>query len=240
MTGTMLPRRVEPELLDDLPAEDPRALRSRRDLRRVNWMMGNTTHLRDALDRLPITGVAPHLVELGAGDGRLMLQLARQLDRRWSGARVTMIDRQPSVSTATRAEFHDIGIDLEVITSDVFDWFAQPVRAADTIVIANLFLHHFAEPELYCLLQATARRARALVCCEPRRSRTALVGSHLLGLMGCNAVTRHDAVISVHAGFRDQELSALWPVPAADAPVWQLYESAAGAFSHCFVASRAA
>ena len=37
----MKPRVVIPELLDHLPADEPEALRSRRDLRRVNWLMGN-------------------------------------------------------------------------------------------------------------------------------------------------------------------------------------------------------
>ena len=30
-----------------------------------------------------------------------------------------------------------------------------------------------------------------------------------MGLIGCNSVTVHDARISVHAGFRDRELSAI-------------------------------
>ena len=34
-------RVLEPEWLDELPPQDPRAVRSRADLRRVNWLMGN-------------------------------------------------------------------------------------------------------------------------------------------------------------------------------------------------------
>ena len=34
-------RRLERELLDDLPVSDARAIRSRQDLRRVNLWMGN-------------------------------------------------------------------------------------------------------------------------------------------------------------------------------------------------------
>ena len=34
-------RLVQPELLDSLPPDDPRARGSRRDLRRVNWWMGH-------------------------------------------------------------------------------------------------------------------------------------------------------------------------------------------------------
>ena len=56
----------------------------------------------------------------------------------------------------------------------------------------------------------------------------------LLPLIGCNGVTRHDARISVRAGFTEEELSALWP--AGDG--WRLKERRAGLFSHCFVAQR--
>jgi hypothetical protein len=50
-------------------------------------------------------------------------------------------------------------------------------------------------------------------------------------VLGCNAVTRHDAVVSVRAGFAGKELSAAWP-PGA----WQLEERVAWPFTHLFVA----
>ena len=56
-----------------------------------------------------------------------------------------------------------------------------------------------------------AARTRVFLCCEPRRSALPLAGSHLVGLLGAGPVTRQDAVSSVHAGFRAQELSDLWP-----------------------------
>ena len=39
------PRRVIAELLDELPPDDPRALRSRRDLRLINRIMGHSALL---------------------------------------------------------------------------------------------------------------------------------------------------------------------------------------------------
>ena len=36
-------RTLEPEWLDELPADDPRAMRSRRDLLRINALMTNST-----------------------------------------------------------------------------------------------------------------------------------------------------------------------------------------------------
>ncbi len=41
-----LPRRVEPELLDDLAADDPRAQRSRDDLRRIHRAMATLPIVR--------------------------------------------------------------------------------------------------------------------------------------------------------------------------------------------------
>jgi hypothetical protein len=56
----------------------------------------------------------------------------------------------------------------------------------------------------------------------------------MLWVVGCNDVTRHDAVVSVRAGFAGKELSPLWP----EAPDWELAEHAAGSFSHLFIARR--
>ncbi|HUQ53073.1 MAG TPA: hypothetical protein VM692_12685, partial [Gammaproteobacteria bacterium] len=62
------PRRVLPELLDELAPNDPRARRSRRDLRLVNRIMGHPLLLARALDAV-VTRAPLRLVELGAGDG---------------------------------------------------------------------------------------------------------------------------------------------------------------------------
>jgi hypothetical protein len=123
---------------------------------------------------------------------------------------------------------------VEVVTADVFDWLAQPAEAPVDLMLTNLFVHHFAGERLSLLLAGIAQRTRMFMACEPRRALVALAGSHLLGFIGCNAVTRNDAVLSVHAGFNNQELSALWP----DHDHWALREWPAGLFSHGFVAKR--
>jgi hypothetical protein len=95
-------------------------------------------------------------------------------------------------------------------------------------------MHHFSSGELTLLLEEVAARTRVFLCCEPRRAALPLAGSHLVGLLGAGPVTRRDAVSSVRAGFRSQELSDLWP----DSKDWVLDEYAAGLFSHCFLAIR--
>ncbi len=234
-----MPRRVEPELLDALPPDDPRAVRSRKDLRRINRLMRNQAVLGNALDGIVRGSPSIRLVELGAGDGTLLLRLARSRAKRWPNVKLGLLDMQPVVRAETLVGFRDHGWDAQVVGANVFDWFAQsepgdaPPRVLP-IVIANLFVHHFDGARLQALLNGIASRARAFVCCEPRRSRLALTGSRLLGLIGCNDVTRHDAMVSVHAGFNGHELSALWP----DRDAWILRESLAAPFGHRFIAVR--
>ncbi len=119
------------------------------------------------------------------------------------------------------------------VQADVFDWLRDDAAPRYDAIVANLFLHHFEPRRLAVLLELAAARSRVFVACEPRRSGVAMLGSRLLGLAGCNDVTRHDAVVSVRAGFRDREISALWPLGG-----WETEESPRGLFSHVFVARR--
>ena len=224
-------RRVEPEWLDELPADDPRARRSRGDLRRVNALMANARIVAGDLARacpVPIASIA----EIGAGDGAFALRMVARLPAPDSPARITLVDRQPVVSPQTRAAFARHRWEARVETADVFDWLAA-APACDAIV-ANLFLHHFLAEDVQRMMDLIARRARLFIACEPRRSSLALAGSHLLGLVGCNDVTRHDAVVSVRAGFSGRELSALWGTKEG----WVVEERGRGLFSHGFVARR--
>ncbi len=229
-----LPRRVERELLDGLAAEDPRAQRSRHDLRFIQRVMSTLPIVQQALDRGTADFVPRTLLELGAGDGSLMLRLARRQASRWPEVRLTLLDRLDLVTPQTLDGMREVGWTPRVLAMDVFDWLAKRDDTRWDIVIANLFVHHFSPGELERLLGGIAARTRVFLCCEPRRSALALVGSHMIGLLGAGPVTRHDAVSSVHAGFRSHELSNSWP----DQEGWVLNEYPAGLFSHCFLAVR--
>jgi len=218
-------RLLTPELLDLLPADDPRALRSRRDLARVNAVMMQHRIMAKALAGL----LSPRLLaDLGGGDGRFLLGVARRL-KQWRGVRAVILDRQAIVGRDTREEFQALGWSCEVMQGDIFE--TLPLLSPD-IVTANLFLHHLDEPALTRLLAAIAAQARTFVACEPRRGRFALLGARLVGLLGANEVSRHDAVVSVRAGFLGCDLSVLWP----QGRQWCLQESAVLPFSHVFKA----
>jgi len=229
-----LPRRVEPEMLDLLPQADPRAIRSRQDLRRINRVMATHSILCRGIDAATRGRPPRRIVELGAGDGTLLLRLARRRAAKWPGVEATVVDRQDLVASETRQGFATLGWTLRVVACDVFEWVDEAEAVPYDLSLANLFLHHFADEALRLLLSGVAARSNAFVACEPRRAATALVGSHLVGLLGCNAVSRNDAVLSVRAGFRDAELAAAWP----ETHSWQIDEYPAGLFSHCFLATR--
>lgn len=232
-------RRVEPEILDTLSPDDPRARGSRRDLNRVNWIMGNARVLAKALAAAAPAAPA-RIIDLGAGDGALSLGLARRLTRRWPAMRLTLVDRAPAVERATLAAIRATGWQAESVAADAFDWCGaagdDTSAAGGDAFVANLFLHHFEAPALQRLFGLLAPRAAIFAAAEPRRNLLALTGSRLLGLIGCNAVTRHDAVVSVRAGFAGKEISALWPETGG----WRLGERPFGLASHLFVAARGA
>lgn len=228
----MSPRLLEAEWLDDLPPGEPRAIRSRADLRRVNAIMGNARLIARALEKDLPDKDGLRVADLGTGDGTLSLAVAKRLRR--SRVRVTLVDRAPVVHGATLERLNALGWHAGIAAADVFDFLAGAPQPFDAIFV-NLFLHHFDDAPLARLLAAIAGRTRLFVACEPRRSALALAGSRLLWLLACNDVTRHDALASVRAGFTGSEVTSLWPRGGQ----WQLREQAAWPFSHLFAACAA-
>lgn len=174
------------------------------------------------------------VVDLGGGDGTLLLRVARRLATRGGAVQGVVVDRQPSVDPGTREEFRELGWGIEVVSAEVLEWLDRDPLPDGTVMLANLFLHHFRETPLRALLARISARSALFVACEPRRTRFTLAASSMVGWIGCNPVTRHDATISVRAGFVGREISTLWPV----ADDWRVEEGSTGLFSHFFVACR--
>jgi hypothetical protein len=226
-------RHIEKEWLDELPPEHPGAIRSRKDLRRVNAFMGNAGIVARTLQDSLARHLSLRLLDLGAGDGEFLLRVARHLRGKWRTVDATLVDRQSLLTPEMQARFAQLNWRVQAVQSDAVQWLRQNTADQEAIVI-NLFLHHFTGDQLRGLFREAARTARVLIAVEPRRSAPALFSSRLLGLIGCNAVTRHDAVASVRAGFAGRELSPLWP----DLENWELTEQPAGWCSHLFIARR--
>lgn len=179
-------RRLRPELLDGLPAADPAALRSRRDLLRVNRIMGNPTWFAKTVPLVRRAGEP--VLELGAGDGTL----ARRLG-------VAGLDLQPApVDWPADHAWHR------------GDLMRFPHWADYPVILGNLILHHFDDAALRELGAIFNRHARVLVFNEPRRARRFVaLWAVAAPLGGANYVTRHDGRVSIEAGFAPGELPRL-------------------------------
>jgi hypothetical protein len=225
------PRRLETELLDVLPADDPAAERSRRDLRLLNAVMLHPAIMARRM-RCHAVEAPKRIIELGAGDGSFMLRLGRRLARHWPGVAVVLVDKQDIVTHETREDISNLGWRGNRVIQDVFEYLA--IAEPADMIVANLFLHHFRPGQLTEIFTQCATLAPLLIALEPRRTSLPLVGSRLIWLLGCNHVSRHDAVLSVRAGFQDNELSALWPNRRG----WIFDERSVGPWTHCFVAQK--
>lgn len=189
-------RTVVPEWLDSLPAEEPAACRSRRELRWINALMGNERWILRQLHAHP-AATQQGVLELGAGEG----ELARRIHLNFPRSRVCGYDllaRPPSLP-------------------DAIEWHSGDVTTAAAprgfgVLVANLFLHHFSDASLVWFREWLPHVC-LLVINEPlRRSRSHFWGRCLRPFLG--EVTRHDMHVSIDAGFVRGELPALWPVLA--------------------------
>lgn len=182
----MRERKVVPEILDGLPADDPAAQRSRRDLRMVDVLMGNSRWIAQALRA---RGEEMPVVELGAGEGCLAERLAEQ------GYEVTALDLVPRPGGLSKS--------VSWVQGDLFETFPKTEGA----VVASLFLHHFEADQLRDLGELL-KGASVLCFAEPLRSSVALAEGYAL-FPFVNSVTRYDMIVSIRAGFRKGELPRL-------------------------------
>jgi hypothetical protein len=227
-------RSLQAELVDELPAEHPEAVDTRRDLRLLNSLMGHTGILARSLKTVSRQRGLLRLVEIGAGDGHVLLRVAQRLAANWDEVDVVFVDLQDFLRDETKADFAALHWGVRSVKADVLYWLADTISEKTDVILGNLVLHHFSEVQLKCLFSLASRKANALIAVEPRRAQLPLFCARWLSLIGCCPVTCHDAPISVRAGFKGRELSRLWPTDGH----WELTERRAGLFSHLFIARR--
>lgn len=214
----MIPRTVKPEILDHLPADDPESRRSRRDLRLINFLMGNERRVCRAIRKHP-QAAAKGIVEFGAGDG----VLAGKIARIFPSSQVIACDLAP------RPE----GLDERVV------WVQGDILAAGSppsggVLVANLFLHHFGGQALHALGKLCGN-FEVLVFNEPDRAAMPhLLGATLWPLI--NRVTRHDMHVSIRAGFAAGEIRDFMGL---DRQTWHLRETFTWRGARCVLGWRA-
>ena len=191
MVSVVSERVVKPEILDYLAVDDPAAVRSRLDLRRINFLMGNERWVCRTIRKVALAA-SRGVVEFGAGEGILSARLAWILP----SARVTACDLAPRPA----------GLGARVLWRQG-DVLSGEIAPEGGVLVANLFLHHF-EGESLRKLGRLCEGFEIVIFNEPARARF----PHLLGVLMwplINRVTRHDMHVSIRAGFAGGELPAL-------------------------------
>ena len=192
--------------------------------------MGNLRWIRRTTRRHSLRRV----VEIGAGDGRLLGSLAGE------ATRLVGIDLVPRPSRLD----HDVqwiqGDALEALVVLLGeDSPPVPGRVSKSepdprwFVLGNMILHHFREPQLRDFGRIF-RDCGGLCFCEPWRSQLTRSGACTLWPL-VNHVTRHDMMTSIRAGFRAGELTALLGL---DPDGWEVREQFTWRGAHRLLATR--
>jgi len=181
-------RVVQPEILDRLPENSTAARASRRDLLVINRLLGSSAWFKKILRTRCLP--SDQVLEVGAGTG----ELGRTLTRITPVLAGLDLGRRPPYWPVHAQWFE----------TDVFAF----GRWADySIVIGNLFFHHFDRGGLAQLGARLGEHARVVIASEPlRRHRTAMLFPLICPLIQAHPVTRYDGRVSIAAGFRGEEL----------------------------------
>lgn len=236
-------RLVQTEILDHLDPADPRAQQSRKDLQKLNFIMGHNNYWRRFFGRLSMDASIPwRCCEVGCGDGSLTRHILSCAGLKWpQGSEWHLLDRSPALLPSLHPLCASHGCALHVIQDDLQHWIQNSPHIPHNrfhLVFMNLFLHHFSDHTIQNIWRGLSSITDFIICMEPARSRLAWIAAQACGLIGCNSVTRHDAPISVQAGFRQYELTQLWRMAIPDSQSWTTQDMPVGLFSHVFLAHR--
>ena len=209
-------RVLTPEILDNLDPADPRAIRSRRDLRLINGFLGNSHWILGELRKQ--SPLHEGIVELGAGDGALCRAMHRALPS------------TPVIGLDFTTRPHGLPSKIQWLSGDFFETLSH---VQGSTCIGSLILHHFSQ-EMLRNLGERLQRFSLLVFCEPLRGTLPLALARLASPF-TGDVTRHDMPASIRAGFRIGELPDLLGL---DTAAWHIRESLVSRGSLRMIASR--
>jgi 2-polyprenyl-3-methyl-5-hydroxy-6-metoxy-1,4-benzoquinol methylase len=197
------------EWLDGTSIGEGALRRNLRDIRRINALLGWTAAATRAV--AAITQTEPcrawTLLDVASGSADIPSAIARWARRSGTPLTVTASDINPQIVTIARQEARSLP-NLHIVQADALA-LPYPSQSMD-IVMCTLALHHFAPEAAVALLRGMARVGRRVLLFDVERSRLAHAGvialTHLLGM---DAMTCHDAPISVRRAYSAAELRAL-------------------------------
>lgn len=204
MTG----RRLSREMMDDVGIDRGDLDRSLRFIRGINRRLGGTSatlaHLRRWSADWP-AGEVVRVLDLGTGSADIPLAIVRWARGRGLRMHVTGIDSHPTTLDLARDQVGD-DPDIELVCADALSLMARYEPGSFDYAHAGMFLHHLDDIELMTALRIMDRlTTRGLIWNDLVRGPVEAVAIRLLTL-GHPAMVRHDAIVSVAAGFTRREV----------------------------------
>lgn len=205
-------RIVTPELMDD-PGVDPAALRAAlRYIRGVNRRLGGVSgllrHLKTWSRSWP-PGRPVTLIDLGTGSADLPIAARRWARTAGLDLRITAVDNHEETLAAAREELErelpgDGGVEL--VCADAKHLATRFGDRSFDYAHAGLFLHHMpSDVAVMTVLRVMDRLAvRGIVWNDLVRTRVGYAAIRAM-TVGQPAMVRHDARVSVRAGFTRRE-----------------------------------
>lgn len=192
---------------DYTPAEYEGCLR---ELRRVNRWLGDSSALRrSVLPEVGRDGLREFsLLDVGAGTGELLREVALWARRRGTKARLVGLELNGRAAAGLAEESRGF-CEIESVRGDAL---RLPFAAgAFDYVICSLFTHHFRDEACARLLGEMARvAARRVYCIDLHRHPVAYYFYTTAGrLFLHNRLVREDGALSILRGFRPGELRAV-------------------------------
>lgn len=193
---------------------------SLRFIRAINRRLGGSSSLVKCLARWSAAwpaGETIEILDLGTGSADIPVAVVRWARAKGLSVRVTGVDLHPvTLELGRRHVVEELGETalaaggpIELVEADAFGLVDRVGVDRFDYVHAGMFLHHFSELRVLTLLAIMNRLARrGVVWNDLVRSRVARAGIHAL-TVGQRPIVKHDARVSVEAGFTPSEAGDL-------------------------------
>ncbi len=204
-------RHLVPELMDDPDVDEAELARSLQFIRRFNQRLGGTSavlaHLRNWAKSWP-SDKTMRILDVGTGSADIPLAIASWAQRSKINVQITGVDVHAKTLAAARAFVGDIP-DITLEQADALKLMDHYQPGSFDYAHAGLFLHHLEDVDVLTTLRIMDRlTTHGLIWNDLIRGFWARIGVRLLTLPGTGipAMARHDARVSVEAGFTREEV----------------------------------
>ena len=204
----------QPELMDQATLIDGKPTNElERDLANLRWLnrrFGGISIIRHFARRWlsdrDVGSPVLRVLDLATGEGDLPAELVHWCRKRGIAVTVDAVDANVATLTVARNRNRDIP-EIRFHEGDIRTW----GTGSWDLVLCSLALHHFSDDDAVAVLRNTRRlAARHLLVADLERTRAGFAGIWLLtALVLREAMTRHDARLSIRRAFSYGEFGAL-------------------------------